>query len=127
MRSTQFFEFLAGIAQAGIVGETARLSPALFQPIASDDVVAALADIAAGAPLNATVEVAGPDPVPLDDLVRRYLSAIGDMRKVVADTRAPYFGAVLNDRSLNPGDHPRIGALHFDEWLSRSASQGTSR
>jgi uncharacterized protein YbjT (DUF2867 family) len=120
LRSTQFFEFLGAIAQAGTVGQTVHLSPALFQPIASDDVVAALADIAVGAPVNATIEVAGPDLVPMDDLVRRYLSANGDTREVVADVRARYFGALLDDRSLNPGDSPRIGSTRFDEWLGKA-------
>jgi uncharacterized protein YbjT (DUF2867 family) len=120
LRSTQFFEFLGGIAQAGTVGQTIHLSPALFQPIASDDVVAVLADIAVGAPVNDTIEVAGPERLPLDDVVRRYLSANGDAREVVADVRARYFGTLLDDRSLNPGDSPRIGSIRFEEWLRRS-------
>jgi uncharacterized protein YbjT (DUF2867 family) len=120
LRSTQFFEFLGGIAQAGTVGQTIHLSPALFQPIAADDVVAVLADIAVGAPVNDTIEVAGPERLPLDDVVRRYLSANGDAREVVADVRARYFGTLLDDQSLNPGDSARTGSIRFEEWLRRS-------
>jgi len=100
--STQFFEFMGGIAQSGTVGQTVHLSPALFQPIASDDVAAAMADVTVGAPVNGTVEVAGPERIPLDELVRRYLSANRDARKVTTDVHARYFGTELNDRSLTP-------------------------
>jgi uncharacterized protein YbjT (DUF2867 family) len=120
LRSTQFFEFLGAVAQAGTVDRTVHLSPALFQPIASEDVVAVLADIAVGAPVNDTIEVAGPDRLPMDELVRRYLGASGDSREVVADVRARYFGTTLSDRSLTPGPGPRIGSIPFDEWLRRT-------
>jgi len=123
LRATQFFEFVAGIAQSGTVGEEIRLSPALFQPIASDDVVAALADVTLAPPVNGTVEVAGPEAVPLDELVRRFLRATQDTRKVVPDVRARYFGAVLDDQSLTPGERPRLGAIRFEDWLGRSAAQ----
>jgi uncharacterized protein YbjT (DUF2867 family) len=123
LRATQFFEFVAGIAQSGTVGEEIRLSPALFQPIASDDVVAALADVTLAPPVNGTVEVAGPEAVPLDELVRRFLRATQDTRKVVPDVRARYFGAVLDDQSLTPGESPRLGAIRFEDWLGRSAAQ----
>ena len=97
-----------------------RLSPALVQPIASDDVAAALADLAVGPPVNGTVEVAGPETFPLDQLARKFLAASDDSRQVIADVHARYYGAELNDRSLTPGDHPRIGATRFDDWLSHS-------
>ena len=100
-----------------------RLSPALLQPVASDDVVAALADLAVGPPVNGTVEVAGPEACPLDKLARKFLAANGDKRQVIADVHARYFGAELNDRSLTPGDHPRIGATRFDDWLSHSTAR----
>jgi uncharacterized protein YbjT (DUF2867 family) len=119
LRSTQFFEFTATIAQSGTVGQTAHLSPALFQPIASDDVADAVADIALGAPVNGTVEVAGPDRVPINELVGRFLRATHDPRTVVADVHARYFGAELDDQSLTPGKNPRIGATRFENWLSR--------
>jgi uncharacterized protein YbjT (DUF2867 family) len=122
LRATQFFEFLSGIAQSSSDGQTVRLSPALVQPIASDDVAAALTDITVGASLNSTIEVAGPDKFRLDELVQRFLSANNDGRKVITDIHARYFGIELNDRSLNPGsDNLRIGATNFDQWLGRQA------
>lgn len=123
LQSTQFFEFVSGIIQAGTVGEAILLSPALLQPIASDDVAAALADLAVGAPANGTVEVAGPEQIPLDALARQYLLAKKDERQVIADVHAKYFGTELNDKSLTPGARPRLGAIRFEEWLSRSAAQ----
>ncbi len=123
LRSTQFFEFLNGIAQSATDGQTIRLSPAFLQPVVSDDVAAALADLTLGAPVNGTVELAGPERISLDELVRRYLSAKQDPRQVVADVHARYFGAELNDQSLTPGDNPRIGPTRFEDWLSRSIPQ----
>jgi uncharacterized protein YbjT (DUF2867 family) len=120
VRATQFFEFVGGIAQSATDGQTVRLSPALVQPIVSDDVAAALADITLGAPLNGTVELAGPERLRLDELVRRYLSAHRDARKVTTDVHALYFGIELNDQSLTPGNNPRIGPTRFEDWLSRS-------
>lgn len=122
VRSTQFFEFLAAIAQSGTVGQTAHLSPALFQPIAADDVAEAVTDVALAAPVNGTIEIAGPDRAPIDELVGRYLSATRDPRQVIADTKAGYFGIAVNDRSLTPGENPRIGATRFEDWLSRTAA-----
>lgn len=120
LRATQFFEFVGGIAQEATDGQTVRLSSALMQPIVSDDVAAALADIALGEPLNGMIEVAGPEPIRLDELVRRYLSANQDARKVVTDAHARYYGLELDDHSLTPGDNPLIGPTHFDDWLARS-------
>ncbi|WP_342246622.1 SDR family oxidoreductase [Pseudomonas sp. OTU5201] len=120
LRATQFFEFVGGIAQAAVVGEEIRLSPALFQPIASDDVAAALADVSVAPPVNGTLEVAGPEAVPLDEMVRRFLRLTQDMRRVVPDVRARYFGALLDDRSLTPGKNARLGAIRFEDWLAES-------
>jgi uncharacterized protein YbjT (DUF2867 family) len=120
VRATQFFEFVGGIAQEATDGQTVRLSPALFQPIVSDDVAAALAEVTLGTPVNGTVELAGPEPIRLDELVRQFLSAHRDPRKVVTDVHARYFGIELNDQSLTPGDNPRIGPTSFEDWLSRS-------
>jgi uncharacterized protein YbjT (DUF2867 family) len=119
LRATQFFEFVGAIVQSGTDGDAIRLSPALIQPIASDDVAAALADLAVAPPLNGTVEVAGPEPLPIDKLARQFLAAKGDSREVIADVHARYFGAAINDRSLTPGEHPRIGKTRFENWLSR--------
>jgi uncharacterized protein YbjT (DUF2867 family) len=124
LRSTQFFEFVSGIAQSATEGQTVRLSPALVQPVVSDDVAAALADVAVEEPVNGTIELAGPEPIRLDELVRRFLSANRDARTVTTDVHALYFGTELNDQSLTPGDNPRIGPTRFEDWLSRSIPQG---
>jgi uncharacterized protein YbjT (DUF2867 family) len=120
LHSTQFFEFLGSIADENTSGHTVRVSPALFQPIAADDVAATLATIAVGPPLNGIVEVAGPDRVSMAELVQRYLSKTRDSRQVVADSNARYYGLVLNDESLTPGANPHIGSTTFEEWLSKS-------
>ncbi|GCA50928.1 MULTISPECIES: SDR family oxidoreductase [Sinorhizobium] len=122
LRATQFFEFVGGIAQSAAVGDEIRLSPALIQPIASDDVVAALAEVAVAPPVNGTLEVAGPEAIPLDELVRRFLRQTEDPRKVLPDVHARYFGAVLDDQSLTPGKNPRLGAIRFEDWLGRQAA-----
>jgi len=119
LRATQFFEFVEGIVNAGAVGDTICLSPALIQPVAADDVSAVLADLAVGAPLNGIVEVAGPDRFPLDELARKFLAARNDKRPVIADVRALYFGTELDDRSLVAGDNAHIGATRFQNWLNR--------
>jgi len=123
VRATQFFEFVNGIAQSATDGQTVRLSPAFVQPIVSDDVADALAEVTLGAPVNGTIEIAGPERLRLDELVRRFLSAKQDARHVVADVHARYFGLELNDQSLTPGDNPRIGPTRFEDWLSRSIPQ----
>jgi uncharacterized protein YbjT (DUF2867 family) len=120
IRSTQFFEFLAGIAQAATDGQTVRLSPAHLQPVASNDVAALVAKVATMAPTNGVIELAGPERIGLDDLVRRYLEAKHDPRKVVTDVHARYFGAELNDRSLTPGDNPHVGSTSFEAWLAQT-------
>jgi uncharacterized protein YbjT (DUF2867 family) len=122
VRSTQFFEFVKGIAQSATEGQTVRLSPGLMQPIAADDVAAALTDVAVGEPVNGTIEIAGPEPIRMDEFVRRFLSATRDPRKVTTDAHALYFGTELNDQSLTPGNNARLGPTHFEDWLSRSAS-----
>jgi uncharacterized protein YbjT (DUF2867 family) len=120
VRATQFFEFIGRIADSGTEGQVVRLSPALVQPEAADDVVDTLVDVAVGAPLNDTVEVAGPEAFRLDELARRVLEASGDAREVTADAHARYFGAELDDRSLTPGDEARIAPTRFEDWLSQS-------
>jgi uncharacterized protein YbjT (DUF2867 family) len=121
VRSTQFLEFLGGIAQSNTNGKTVHLSPALFQPIASDDLVAVLAEITLGAPVNGIVEVAGPERVGMAELVQRFMNAKHDERTVVADADARYFGAELSDQSLVPGERARIAATRFEDWLSKAA------
>lgn len=123
LRATQFFEFVGAIVQAAADGDTFRLSPALFQPIASDDVTAALAEIAIAAPMNGTIEIAGPAKISFDAIARQYLAAKGDKRQVIADVRARYFGAELNDKSLTPGPSPRLGTVRFEQWLGQSLAR----
>jgi uncharacterized protein YbjT (DUF2867 family) len=123
VRSTQFFEFIDRIVESGVDGDVIRLSPALVQPIAADDVADAMADAALGAPVNGTIEICGPEARPLDKLARKLLNANGDRREVIADVHARYYGVELNDRSLTPGDHPRLGSTRFEDWLSHMSAQ----
>jgi uncharacterized protein YbjT (DUF2867 family) len=118
VHSTQFMEFLSGIAQSGTVGDVVRLSPAYVQPIASDDVADVMTDVALADPANGTIEIAGPERSRLSDLVVRYLKASGDNRKVEPDQEARYFGALLEDGSLVSDDNPRLGRITFEEWFA---------
>ncbi|MBI4747259.1 MAG: SDR family oxidoreductase [Acidobacteria bacterium] len=120
IRATQFFEFVGGIAQAATEGQIVRLPPVLMQPIVSDDVADAMAEAALAEPVNGIVDLAGPDPIRQDDLVRQFLNATGDARTVIADPTALYFGMALNDQSLMPGDNPRLGPTRFSDWLNRN-------
>lgn len=120
LHSTQFFEFINRIAESTADGKSFRVSDAMIQPILSDDVVAALADITLGAPLNGTVEVAGPDRFHLDDLVKRTLQATGDKREVITDRNAGYFGAMLKEESLTASAGARIASTRYFDWLSYS-------
>lgn len=117
VRSTQFFEFIGGIADAATDASTVRIPPVLVQPIAARDVAEALADISLGPPMNGTVEVAGPDQFRLDELVQMSLSARDDPREVVTDPAARYFGAQLSERTLIPGSDASLGETHFADWL----------
>jgi uncharacterized protein YbjT (DUF2867 family) len=125
VRSCQFFEFAKGLVQSATEGQTVRLSPAFMQPIAADDVAAALTDVAVAEPINGTIEIAGPEQIRMDEFARRFLSATQDPRKVTADVHALYFGTELNDQSLvpEPRDEPRLGKTHYKDWLKRSSAQ----
>jgi uncharacterized protein YbjT (DUF2867 family) len=122
IRSTQFMEFLGGIADSSTDGKTVRLSPGLFQPIAADDVAAIVADVAVAAPRNAIVEIAGPDRAPFNEIIARYLKALGDPRTVVRDPEARYFGGRVEERSLVPLGEARLGRIGLDEWLRQRSS-----
>lgn len=122
LRATQFFEFVGGIAQFSTDGQKVVLPPALIQPIVSDDVAEALADVTLGPPLNGMVEVAGPEKFRLDELVRMYLNATGDTRQVITDGSARYFGIDVDDRSLTPDEGARIAPTRFADWLVSSAT-----
>lgn len=124
IRATQFFEFVGSIAQLATQGAIVRVPSVLMQPIVSDDVAAALADVALGEPINGMVEIAGPEQIRQDELVRQFLSATGDARKVITDVNARYYGLQVNDQSLVPGPHPRLGSMRFAQWLSHSTPRG---
>jgi uncharacterized protein YbjT (DUF2867 family) len=122
LRATQFFEFLSAIAGPG--AGTVRVSDAPMQPIAADDVAAAVADVTIGSPANSILEVAGPESMSMAAFVRKALAAAGDARSVVADPQAPYYGAVLDDHGLTPtGANPRIAPTRFEAWLDRFAAR----
>ena len=120
IRSTQFLEFLGGIAASSTDGSTIRLSPGLFQPIAADDVAPIVADVALAAPRNGIVEIAGPERAPFNEIIARYLKAVGDPREVVRDPEARYWGGRVEERSLVPLGEARLGRIGLDEWLRRS-------
>lgn len=120
IHSTQFFEFLGSIVKAAAKGDEVRVSPALMQPIASEDVADAVADYALGTPANGIVEIAGPDEIGMSALVERFLALTHDPHKVVADANEPYFGAVLQERSLVPAAGARLGSIDFKSWFDRS-------
>jgi uncharacterized protein YbjT (DUF2867 family) len=118
VHATQFFEFIRAIAQFSTQGDTVRLPHALFQPMAAEDVAAAVADVALAAPLNGTAETAGPESFHLDELVGRVLAYDKDPRKVIMDPNALYYGVKVDDQVLRPGPNPRLGAIKFDWWLT---------
>jgi uncharacterized protein YbjT (DUF2867 family) len=120
IRSTQFLEFLRSIADSSADGNTVRISPGLFQPIAAEDVAAAVADVALASPRNGIVEIAGPERAPFNEIVARYLKAVGDPRVVVRDPEARYYGGRVEERSLVPLGEARVGRIGLDEWLRRS-------
>jgi len=116
-------EFLGGIVDSSVDGNVVRVSPGLFQPIAADDVAANVADVALAAPRNGIVEIAGPERAPFNEIVARYLKAVGDPREVVRDPDARYFGGRVEERSLVPLGDARLGHIGLDEWLRRSQAR----
>jgi uncharacterized protein YbjT (DUF2867 family) len=120
VRSTQFMEFLPGIATAGADGSVVRISPSLFQPIAADDVAPIVAEVALAPPRNGIVEIAGPERAPFNEIVARYLKAVGDGRQVVSDPEARYFGGRVEEHSLVPLGEVRLGGIGLDAWARRS-------
>jgi uncharacterized protein YbjT (DUF2867 family) len=122
VHATQFFEFAARMADEASDGDTVRVPPVLIQPMAADDVAAAVCNVALAAPVHDTIEIAGPQPLRFEDFVRQGLRSVGDQRAVVADPQARYFGARLTERALLPGDGARLGPTRFDDWLSHRAS-----
>jgi uncharacterized protein YbjT (DUF2867 family) len=120
IRATQFMEFLRGIADSSAEGNIVKLPPVLFQPIAADDVAASVAETALAAPRNGVVEIAGPERAPFNEIIARYLKAVGDPRQVVADPKAGYWGGQVEERSLVPLGEARLGRIGLDEWLRRA-------
>jgi uncharacterized protein YbjT (DUF2867 family) len=123
IRATQFLEFLRAIADAGTEGGKVRISPGLFQPIAADDIAPIVADVALAAPRNGIVEIAGPERAPFNEIIARYLKAVGDPREVVRDPEARYWGSRVEEHSLVPLGEARLGRIGLDEWLRRSQAK----
>lgn len=123
VRATQFFEFVAGIAESGAEGETVRMSTSLIQPIAAEDVAQMLSEIALETPINGMLEIAGPVALGMDKLVEQFLRGTGDARRVVSDPEASYFGTPVDDRSLTPGKNPRLGTMSFADWLNTAGKK----
>lgn len=127
VHATQFFQFLKGIADSATEGNTVRISHALIQPMAADDVASAVTAVAMAAPLNGTLEIAGPEQFRFDDFVRRGLSARNDPREVVVDPHAQYFGAELKERTLVPAGEAQLGSTYFNDWLERSTAVAAAK
>jgi uncharacterized protein YbjT (DUF2867 family) len=121
VHATQFFEFIKGIADQATVGDTVRLPPVLFQPMAADDVAAGVARVAEGSPVNGVAEIGGPEQFWFDEPVRRVLAAANDPREVVTDPAAGYYGITVSERTLLPGATARLGETHLDDWLRQTA------
>jgi uncharacterized protein YbjT (DUF2867 family) len=126
IRATQFFEFVKKIADLSTEGNKVRLPPVLFQPMAADDVANATGRIAMGSPVNATVEIAGPERFRLDELIRRDLAVGKDPREVISDPQARYYGIAVSERTLVPDDDARLGETHFEDWLNQSKQVPTT-
>ena len=120
IRATQFMEFLEAIAASSADGNVVRLSPGLFQPIAAEDVAAIVADVALTPPRNGIMDIAGPERAPFDEIIARYLKAVGDRREVVRDPEARYWGGRVEEHSLVPLGEARLGHIGLDQWLRRS-------
>jgi uncharacterized protein YbjT (DUF2867 family) len=121
LRSTQFLEFLAGIANQATQGTEVHISDVLFQPIASDDVAAFVTEAAVGTPANGTIEIAGPDRFTMPEIVARYLQDTNDQRKVIANSDNNYYGGKIPKASLVPvnNDSAKLGAVNYEKWLSK--------
>ena len=123
VHATQFFEFLRGLADISMVGDKVHLPPVLFQPMAADDVASGVGRIAIGQPVNGIVEIAGPEQLRVDELVRRRLASLKDPREVIADPNARYSGAKVSEKTLVPGNNARLSETRFETWLTQPAAQ----
>jgi len=122
LRATQFFEFVDGIADAATTGDEVHMPPVAFQPMAAADVALAVAGVAMGSPLNGRVEIAGPERLRFDEVIRRRLMARNDPRRVIADPRAAYYGAVPGELSLVPINGAQLGKIRYKDWLATSVT-----
>ncbi|MET7751284.1 SDR family oxidoreductase [Micromonospora sp. NPDC005367] len=122
VHATQFFEFVKGIADSAADGDTVRMAPVLFQPMAGDEVAEALGRVSVGSPVNGRVEIAGPEQLRMDEFFRNALAALGDPREVATDPHARYFGSELDERSLVPDDGAVLGEIKYADWLDRTGS-----
>lgn len=127
VQATQFFEFVKGLADISMVGDKVHLPPVLFQPMAADDVATLVGKIAVAQPANGTVEIGGPEPFHLDELVRRRLAELKDPREVIADPNATYSGAKIKDKTLVPGKGARLGETRWQTWVAQSGGQAPSK
>ncbi|RYD34778.1 MAG: SDR family oxidoreductase [Verrucomicrobiaceae bacterium] len=123
VQATQFFEFMGAVAHTGADGDTIRVSSAHAQPIAAQEVAPAVAQAAEAAPLNGTLEIAGPDRLPLSEIIQQLLTSTGDSRRVIGDPRTPYFGSPLEDSSLTPAPGVKLGIIRFQDWLSQQPAR----
>ena len=123
VQATQFFEFLKGIADISMQGDKVHLPPMPFQPMAGDDVASALARVAIEAPVNGTIEIGGPEPFRMDELIRRRLVQLNEPREVITDLNARYSGAKVDERTLVPGDDARLGETRFETWVNQPAAK----
>ena len=126
VHATQFFEFISSIADASTDGGVVRVPPIAFRPMAADDVAAGVARVAAGSPANGIVEIGGPEQLRFEEVVRRVLEAADDLREVVADPDAGYFGITVTERSLVPGEEARLGEIRLGDWLRQSSAVTTA-
>jgi uncharacterized protein YbjT (DUF2867 family) len=122
VHATQFFEFLKGLADISMIGDKVHLPPVLFQPMAADDVASGVARVAVGEPVNGIIEIAGPEPFRVDELVRRRLASLKDPREVIADPNATYDGAKVSEKTLLPGNNARLGKIRFETWVNQPAA-----
>ncbi|TFV59250.1 NmrA family transcriptional regulator [Mycobacterium sp. PS03-16] len=121
VHATQFFEFVDTLADAATDGDTVRITPAFFQPMAGADVARGVAIAAVNAPVNGIVEIGGPQAHRLPDLIRTALAARRDTRQVVADPQAGYWGVDIDDRTLVPGPGATLFDTRFEDWILETA------
>ena len=126
VHATQFFEFIASIADASTDDGVVRVAPILFQPMAADDVAAGVARVAVGSPVNGIVEIGGPEQLRFEDVIRRVLAATDDPREVVADPSTGYYGIAVTEHTLVPGERARLGEIRLDDWLRQSTAVTTA-